>query len=69
MAGKPWIATAPLFVGMARAFNPGDVVPDEHVEQYGWHDGVTREGSKAATEAQTPDEGGLAQAPAVPPKP
>jgi hypothetical protein len=49
---KPYIATAPLFVGFARAFNPGDVVPDEHVEKYGWQDGVSREGTKAAETAQ-----------------
>ena len=55
MAGKNWIATVPLNIGWARAFSPGDVVPDAHVEEYGWHDGVVREGTKASAEAK-PDE-------------
>lgn len=37
-----YIATRPLFIGgqFGRAHNPGDRVPAEHVERYGWHDGV-----------------------------
>ncbi len=45
------IATQPLFIGRARAANPGDVVPAENVEKYGWQDGVAKEGTKAAREA------------------
>ena len=50
MAQK-YIATEPLFVGNARAHNIGDVVPDENVKANGWQDSVSREGTKAATEA------------------
>ena len=49
-----YIATAPLFIGYARAHNVGDVVPDENVERNGWQDGVAREGSKSATAALEP---------------
>ncbi|MER7131257.1 hypothetical protein [Streptosporangium saharense] len=37
-----YIAVEPLFVGdqFSRAFNPGDRVPREHVEAYGWADKV-----------------------------
>ncbi len=48
---KNFIATAPLFVGTARAHNPGDVVPAENVKAHGWEDGVAREGTKAADTA------------------
>ncbi len=48
---KPYIATVPLFVGTARAHNPGDVVPAENVKAHGWEDGVAREGTKAADQA------------------
>jgi hypothetical protein len=43
-----FIATEPLFIGTARAHNPGDVVP---AEKYGWKDQVARQGTKAATKA------------------
>jgi hypothetical protein len=69
MAGKNYIATAPLFVGYARAHNPGDVVPDANVEEHGWQDGVAREGTKAANDAQGIDYEAPATAPAVPAKP
>jgi hypothetical protein len=46
-----FIATEPLFIGTARAHNPGDVVPAENVEKYGWKDQVARQGTKAATKA------------------
>lgn len=69
MPGKPWIATAPLHIGYARAFNPGDVVPDGHVEEYGWGEHVAREGTKAANEAQGLEQDGPAQAPEAPSKP
>lgn len=42
------IATRPLFIGRARAHNVGDEVPADHVERYGWADGVARPGTKAA---------------------
>lgn len=48
MAAEKFIATAPLFIGRARAANPGDEVPAESVEKYGWQDRVAREGTKAA---------------------
>lgn len=38
-----YIATKPLCIGgnpFARAHQPGDRVPVEHVELYGWRDGV-----------------------------
>lgn len=39
-----YIAEEPLFIGgqFGRAFNPGDRVPVEHVEHYGWADKVRR---------------------------
>lgn len=38
----PYIAKSPLFVGNARAHNPGDVVPDDNVERNGWQDDVEK---------------------------
>ncbi|MGV9779852.1 hypothetical protein, partial [Streptosporangium sp. NPDC003464] len=35
-----YIADAPLFIDFARAFNPGDRVPVEYVDRYGWRDQV-----------------------------
>lgn len=35
-----YIADQALFIDYARAFNPGDQVPVEHVEKYDWHDVV-----------------------------
>lgn len=49
---KKFVATQPLFIGFARAHNPGDIVPAANVDEHGWQDGVAREGTKAATEAQ-----------------
>ncbi len=49
---EPYIATEALFVGIIRAHNPGDVVPDDNVKANGWEAGVARQGSKAANEAQ-----------------
>lgn len=40
------IATRPLFIGRARAHNPGDEVPAENVEKHGWADGVAEEASQ-----------------------
>ncbi len=48
---KPYVATAPLFVGTSRAHNPGDLVPAENVERNDWQDGVARAGTKAADAA------------------
>ena len=39
-----YLAKEPLFIGRARAFNPGDPVPAKHVETYGWDDLVEVEG-------------------------
>lgn len=65
MAEKTYIATEPLFVGTARAHNPGDVVPAENVERNGWEDKVATAGTKAAKEAQGAEgEPYSAQAPA-----
>lgn len=58
-----YIATAPLYIGgkFGRAFNPGDRVPPEHVEQYGWQakvrlpDGYTPDQPQG--EPETPDGG------------
>ncbi|MER7500442.1 hypothetical protein AB0L05_27670 [Nonomuraea pusilla] len=59
-----YIATAPLFIGdqFSRAFNPGDRVPVEHVDRFGWHDKVRAPEGYAAptsktTEPETPDSG------------
>lgn len=43
-----FIATEPLFVGRARAHNPGDEVPAENVEKNGWEDKVTTAGPAEA---------------------
>lgn len=48
MAEKTYIATEPLFVGTARAHNPGDVVPADNVERNGWQDSVAGSETKAA---------------------
>ncbi len=48
---KPYVATAPLFVGTSRAHNPGDLVPAENVERNDWQDSVARPGTKAADAA------------------
>lgn len=54
------IATEPLFIGRARAANPGDAVDSETVENNGWGDKVAKEGTKAAQQAtgapETPAE-------------
>lgn len=36
-----YIANEALFIGIHRAFNAGDEVPEEHVEKYGWADKVS----------------------------
>jgi hypothetical protein len=46
-----YVATEPLFVGNARAHNPGDIVPEENVEANGWQDSVAKVGTKAAEKA------------------
>lgn len=46
-----YIATDALFVGNARAHNPGDPVPEENIKANGWEDSVAKAGTKAATEA------------------
>lgn len=48
---KNLVATQPLFIGFARAHNPGDLVPAANVKEHGWQDGVAREGTKAAEDA------------------
>lgn len=48
---KKYIATAPLFIGYARAHNIGDEVPADNVERNGWSDMVATEGTKAAESA------------------
>jgi hypothetical protein len=37
-----YVAKEPLFIGLVRAHNPGDVIPAEKVERFGWHDKVER---------------------------
>jgi hypothetical protein len=37
-----YVAKEPLFIGLARAHNPGDVIPAEKVERFGWHDKVEK---------------------------
>lgn len=41
-----FVAREPLYIGIHRAHNPGDVVPEAHVKKYGW------EGSVESTEEQ-----------------
>lgn len=67
MAEKTYIATEPLFVGTARAHNPGDEVPAENVERHGWKDSVAAKGTKAANAAQglTEESQSQAQPPAT----
>jgi hypothetical protein len=58
-----YIADEPLFIGIARAHNPGDLVPADHVERYGWRDKVhppespTTEPVTASGQAPTEGEG------------
>lgn len=35
-----YVAKEALYVGGARAFAPGDIVPSEHVNRFGWQDKV-----------------------------
>jgi hypothetical protein len=49
------VATEPLFIGTARAHNPGDLVPFEHVEKYGWDGKVAKPETKAAQAATGSD--------------
>jgi hypothetical protein len=58
------IATEPLYIGYARAFSPGDVVPEEHIKTYDWSDKVTSSGTKAAQEAKV---AGTSDGPSAPP--
>lgn len=46
------IATEPLFIGRARAANPGDVVDPDTVKNNDWGDKVAKAGTKAAKQAQ-----------------
>lgn len=48
---KPFIATAPIFIGFARAHNVGDEVPESNVKANGWEHLVSRLGTKAASDA------------------
>lgn len=53
-----YVAEQPLFIGdqFSRAFNPGDQVPVDHVEKYGWHDKVRVPEGYAAPTANSTDE-------------
>lgn len=33
-----YVAKEALYVGGARAFAPGDIVPSDHVNKFGWQD-------------------------------
>ena len=46
-----WVAVAPIDVGSARAFNPGDPVPKGHPFANGAHPNVVRATTKAAAAA------------------
>jgi hypothetical protein len=50
MSNETYVATEPLFIGVTRAHNPGDEVPAENVQKWGWHDQVTRSTTTAAAE-------------------
>jgi hypothetical protein len=43
-----FIAKEALFVGNARAHNPGDHVPEDNIARNGWQDQVAKVGTKAA---------------------
>lgn len=53
-----YIAVEPLFVGgqFGRAHNVGDLVPVEHVAQYGWADKVRPPDGYTAAPDQPPSE-------------
>lgn len=48
------IATEALFIGRARAHNPGDVVPEANIDTYGWRDKVAVEGTVDPTADRRP---------------
>lgn len=50
---KPWIATEKILLDGVLAHDVGHEVPDENVTRYGWHDLVSRDGTKAAAAAIT----------------
>lgn len=56
-ATSPYIATEPIFFGGFRGYQPGDVVPDQVVDDHKLQDSVAREGTKAATAAATATTG------------
>jgi hypothetical protein len=68
-----YIASEPLFVGNARAHNPGDHVPEDNIARNGWEDKVAKVGTKAAekilaeTTNVTGDQEGLPTSAQTPP--
>lgn len=48
------VATEPLFIGTARAHNPGDLVRADTVDENGWQGKVTGRDTKAAQQAAQP---------------
>lgn len=67
---KSYVAKVPLFVGSARAHNPGDPVPAENIKVNGWEDGVARVGTKAAekaADAAAPEDVAIPPAATIPP--
>lgn len=53
---NPFIATKDITIDGARGYVPGDVVSDQVVKDHDLGDSVSREGTKAATEAAKPAE-------------
>lgn len=54
-ATSEYVATEVIHLNGARAFNPGDPVPEGHVEKYSLKNKVARPGTKAAAKATTPE--------------
>lgn len=52
---KPLVATEPLYIGSARAYNAGDLVPAEAAEENGWTEQCAKQGTKAADKASAPE--------------
>jgi hypothetical protein len=49
-------AKEPLYIEWARAHNPGDLIDDERVEQYGWQDKVEPVAEKKTGRGKASDE-------------
>jgi hypothetical protein len=55
-----YIADEPLFIEHVRAHNPGDQVPVDHVERYGWADLVHAPDDDKPKKTEPETDGGQA---------